>query len=483
MRARDRSIILALFVASVIAFQVSTIRPGHDWGDDFAMYILHARNLVEGRGYADTGYIYNPRYASLGPQSYPPVFPALLAPVYRVAGLDFRAMKIVEILLFAGTLVVLYAAFRGILAYPVLMALIVVVGLHPWFWDIKDQVVSDIPFLLFTYLALLAISRWHVVGKLSSRQALRAGVTGVLICLAFGTRTIGIVLVLALVAWDLVRRRKPTQFTVIATGVFLAFSVVQGILLRGNAGYVDQLAGLTVRSVLSGTRYYLNVASMMWDNGVADLARKVLFILGAALALWGFARRIRDGITIFEVFFAGYLAAVLLWPSVQGERFLFPILPLFFLYAFIGIDALTASRGRAWNLSARAVFLSAILVTYAGRYATLDYGPIREGIAKAESVELFEYVRTQTPADAVLVFAKPRALALMTGRRAVANHVAADDTEMEAFLGRVHATYLVAGPRVLESPERDYLVGFIGRHPGQFQVAYANPDFTVYRQR
>jgi hypothetical protein len=71
----------ALLILAIAGFQVATIRSGQDWGDDFAMYILHARNIAQGRDYAATGYIYNPDYPSLGPVTYPPVFPLLLSPI------------------------------------------------------------------------------------------------------------------------------------------------------------------------------------------------------------------------------------------------------------------------------------------------------------------------------------------------------------------------------------------------------------------
>jgi hypothetical protein len=63
-------------------FFVLTIRPGHVWGDDFSMYIRQAMNLADGTSYQDTGYLYNPITSGVGPRTYPPVFPLLLAPIY-----------------------------------------------------------------------------------------------------------------------------------------------------------------------------------------------------------------------------------------------------------------------------------------------------------------------------------------------------------------------------------------------------------------
>ena len=65
--SRQFAIVLALILA-VGAFYIATIREGHLWGDDFAMYIHHAKNLASGNAYGDTGYIYNPHYPDIGPR-------------------------------------------------------------------------------------------------------------------------------------------------------------------------------------------------------------------------------------------------------------------------------------------------------------------------------------------------------------------------------------------------------------------------------
>ena len=56
-------------------------------------------------------------------------------------------------------------------------------------------------------------------------------------------------------------------------------------------------------------------------------------------------------------------------------------------------------------------------LAYTGKFTTLDYGAISEGVGRVESQELFQYIREKTQPTDVLVFRKPRALALFTGRR------------------------------------------------------------------
>ena len=82
---RHRTVAPALICVLLAGvFYMLTIRDGHDWGDDFSMYIRHAENIAQGLPYAQSGYIYNPYNPSIGPRMYPPGFPLLLAPVARL---------------------------------------------------------------------------------------------------------------------------------------------------------------------------------------------------------------------------------------------------------------------------------------------------------------------------------------------------------------------------------------------------------------
>ncbi len=64
---RNRILATLALVLAITLTHLLTLRPGHEWGDDFSLYVAHACNLVAGRPYADTGYIYNPYFPSLSP--------------------------------------------------------------------------------------------------------------------------------------------------------------------------------------------------------------------------------------------------------------------------------------------------------------------------------------------------------------------------------------------------------------------------------
>ena len=149
-------------VVLVGVFQVATIRTGHVWGDDFSAYISHARNLVTGVEYGNTGYVRSPN--SEVPKMYPPGFPLLLAPVYQAYGLSLTPMKAEGIGFFCVALFLFYLLVRKVGDEWPALAAVAVIGVSPYFWDFKDTIGSDLPFLMFTYAALLVAqqaNRWR----------------------------------------------------------------------------------------------------------------------------------------------------------------------------------------------------------------------------------------------------------------------------------------------------------------------------------
>src|ERR1700730_12353882 len=158
------ALVVILLLLAVGIFYVSTFRDGHLWGDDFALYIHHAKNLADGRPYGETGYIYNPHKPDLGPPEYPPMFPLVLAVIYKMMGLNLSAMKVVETVLFLAALFFVSLSFASYLPLKYLAGSVLVLASNPYFWDFKDGIQSDMLFLLVTYAGLWAFAALHEKG-------------------------------------------------------------------------------------------------------------------------------------------------------------------------------------------------------------------------------------------------------------------------------------------------------------------------------
>lgn len=473
-----------LLIVLIGVFLCATIRRGQYWGDDFSMYIHHAKNLATGVAYDQTGYIINPQFATVGPHTYPPVFPLLLAPVYKIWGFNLEAMKWVGIIACLLALLLIYACFQRELPSVQMAALLGLLGFNWMVWVLKDTVISDLPFFCFFYLSLYLVKtgygRVARLGRAAAQENLWAALIGLAVFLAYGTRSIGLVLLPCLVAYDLLRQRRIQVLTLKVFAVTLPLMLLQNLLIHKDSGYGAQMA-ITPANVLNNVRTYLSEFSVILTGDVPGLLRLGLLGVVSLLAVRGWWRSVRNEITWFELIPFLYLTPILLISLEIQPRYLLPMLPLYLYYALRGLEF-------DWTSPARLKLATAALLLvlgggYARWYRQADFSPLNEGISKAETQQLASFLRAQTAPEDVFLFIKPRLLALLTERSAAAWHTPTDEANLWEFLQSIHATHVVSGPADLDPARQAYLQQFILHHQDRLQELYANADYKVYRIR
>lgn len=508
-----------LLIAAIAVIYLLTIRHGHDWSGDFALHIAHAKNLLTGVPYSQTGYIYNPNYPSLSPPSYPPVFSLLLAPVYAIFGLNLDALKTVVITSFIIFLAVYYWYGRYHLDQPASRyGVVVVIASNLWFWENKDLILSYFPFLMFTFIALVLMDRLYRK-EIDPRRRLGLAVTlGLCIYLAYGTRSVGIVLAATLVLTDLVhhRFRKIGLAAAVALGTFLICYAAQNALLDTDKSYLASMgrmlssprggsAGSTSAAgsvtylesiygnVVQNSSRYAYVLWKYWDNGVTKIGQGVLFLLTGILALIGFYAQVRKRIGAGDIFLVLYVGLLLVVPFYVDQYFL-PVIPLYLLYVFRGAEVVGSTRPFQPQIFVLGL-LTLILVSFVGTYSPQTFADFSEGVEKRESVELFDFLRQQTPADSVIVFRRPRVAALYTGRRSLVYHKTERPDQLWGFFREVGATHLVVAKDdrifqhvggatvVAAQPQQSFMLPWVEHYRHRFTKVFENGDFVVYQWR
>jgi 4-amino-4-deoxy-L-arabinose transferase-like glycosyltransferase len=119
---------------------------------------------------------------------YPPVFPLLLTPVVRFFGVNLIPMKFEQVIFFVLALAVICLYWQRVLGREYTLALAAILGFSPHFWAAKDNVLSDLPFLLSFYIAAILVQRAPRDGPAQWRWAI---LIGIVLDLAIGTRTVG----------------------------------------------------------------------------------------------------------------------------------------------------------------------------------------------------------------------------------------------------------------------------------------------------
>ncbi|MBX7168695.1 MAG: hypothetical protein K1X74_20330 [Pirellulales bacterium] len=485
---REWALVLIL-LAAIAAIRALELRPGHEWGCDFAMYIMHAENLVEGVPYAETGYIYNPSYGSLGPKTYPPGTAMFLAPLYAAFGLNLWAFKLEMMACLLGSLALIYLNFRRIVGPWPAAAIVATFGLNHYMYDWVNSVGSDLPFILLVYAWFLAVAWAYRVPRGAPPHVGLLALSGLLAAAAYSTRSLGLVLVPMLLVYDFGRNGwKPGWRSLVALAIFCCLALLQTLFLHSDNAYISFFQfkpDVIVYHLFEYTKRFI----VFWNNGYVPALTILVFLIMLPAALVGFLARLVRGPTVYELVPMCYMLLVIVFPFYQGARYIVPLLPLYLLYIVVGWQILLESLPETFRRRVVAVLVLFVAGSYAARLTTLDLGPMREGIGKPETVALFDEVRGHTPADAVVVFLKPRAMALFTGRKSTVWNFAEHDQQLWDYWKSIHATHVVVAERdepflLLEDPKLIALTReFVARQPERFERQFGNGDFTLYRIR
>lgn len=477
---------ILLVIIGLVYF--GTLYPDQNWGGDFAQYIHQAINITRGVDMADTGYIYSRYTPALGPRAYPPGFPLLLAPTYAIFGLDMRAFQVQIILIQLVALGVIYLLYRREVAPPTALILLLMVGLSPYLISFKREIRSDVPFMLVS----LAFVLW--VEHVYTRQRFDRWAILIAALLAFACylmRTIGFVVLGALFMSDLIRRRRPTRFTLWTVACTVVLVVVSRLLLGGGEeSYFDQLTSYSSLIIFENVEHYL-VHSIrgFWAGPslvVGKFIMPILWLAAIPLIIYGFVRRGWHSSLFMELFFLFYLGIVLAWPSVQELRFLYPILPLFLLYAGIGFEGVVAQIGQRISppiVRALAIVLAVGIVgIYAVRTSKViaSEGPVADGPYTPAATALFQFVHEETNPEANFVFYKPRVLSLYTQRNASTFPPAQPMPVAIAYLEEVRANYVIIKKDDTEETNMAS-AALVETCTHSFEQVYDNEVFRVYR--
>lgn len=329
----------------------SVFNPAPHTGGDNAGYIALAHGLLTGGTYSD---VFDPE--RLPHTKYPPVFPGLLAILIALGARTWVALKTTAAVstVAAVGFTFLWAGRKtddlGAFAVSLVFALAVgVVYYSQW-------VLSDPLFVALTMGSLYALTRSEsAAGNGPQGIWLALGVIGV--GLAYFTRSAGLPLVIAVLAWLSLRRRwRALAAAATLLGIPMAAWALRG-RGEGVAQYASEFwmvnpydpslgtvdaAGLIGRfgaNVLSyGTRFL--PLGVVGDIGPLLPLAGVLLSVAAALGWW---RHLRDDPGPAELVLPLYAGLVFLWPPVwSGDRFVLPVLPLILVYGLASWRSLGA---------------------------------------------------------------------------------------------------------------------------------------------
>ena len=235
MSKRKVAVLLSLILLASTLLGSSVLTRGHFWGDDFAAYIMQAKSILAGNMkefVAANTFTVTQSSHQIGPAAYPWGFPLMLAPVYSLIGLSPLALKLPGLLTYLAFLLVFF--FLTIRRFTLTESLLAasLFAFNPELLRFLDNIISDIPFMFFSTLAIL-LADVYANEIQDKRRLMLAALTGIAIFAAFFIRTQGLILLGSVILFQSIRffgqREQRSQIFRDLLLIIIAFGVLWGI--------------------------------------------------------------------------------------------------------------------------------------------------------------------------------------------------------------------------------------------------------------
>ncbi len=463
---------------------------GQTWGDDFAEYIAQAQVLATGQD--------NPARPQVGYQYGTAL---ILLPFYKTWGLNLLALKAPMVICFAAFISSIAFFYRKRMQPRNAAAATFLLAVSPALVTYLNNVLSDIPFLLFSSLAVMCFYGVYDRKGGSVRQCLSAAAAGFCVMYAYSCRFQGLILLMAFActeamlllrktcgksrliqAWtDPLSGSRASAHLCLYASFALCFALSRLLLPaspgRSDLGFFDSfsLKGLACNAA----SYPFFFSEFFACHGLCPMAIRIAaYLVALPLIVLGVMRKGREE-AVSVIYSLGLLAVYVIWPGPRDFRFLFPILPFMLLFAAYGYEGLADTGLRRCY---KAFFLLVIGV-FSCTMLYLGVENLRRGRSgdyqafSSQAQEAYGYIRENTGTEERIIFFKPRALYLATGR------VSAEaEEEEDGFISQLE--------------EYDYLLEFSGQPHGfplplkeglpqgiSLEEAFVNAYFTLYRIR
>lgn len=481
-------------VTALVAF--AGLTSNHPWGDDFAGYLLQARAIATGDVGAELRLnqsllAASDRGTGGGPVAYPWGFPMLLW-LGGLLGAGLAGLKLIGVLALGVTAAFTFLLARIFLSRPLALGAAALVVLQPHLLNATDQLLSDVPFLAVSTAALFVMVRTHAA-VLAGRSAARPAVlAAALTVFAYTIRANGVFLSASLAAalGLALLLRAGSRRPAIITGLVYAFAAA-ALLMPYLALLPDFSAAparmLTAEGPLMLTRMS-KMASMAAELVPFNVARGPLLAAAAMVVVivavvWGAWRR--WPLSVVPTVYASLTVMLLLtFPFNQGIRYLFPLLPAVCVLGLTGLReaAVALSRHapapftlRAGQVVGMLIALTMLVVAALDLRASPPYaatGPFSPAMR-----EVTTYLAGSVPESATVAFFKPRAMRLLSGRRAISVVRAESMDRAQWYVRNMNATDGRGEPGRWQLPDSVYTDTAILR------PVFENSQFTVYRRQ
>ncbi|RYD55069.1 MAG: hypothetical protein EOP56_17000 [Sphingobacteriales bacterium] len=485
---------LVVAVLCIPLFSIN-IQSLHNWGDDFAQYIKQAQNIIEGKAYYESKYVFNPHELDYAPPQYPPGFSLLLAPFVKIWGVSFTHLEQAITICLVCLALVLCSYYRKFTNPVTAVCLALICVYAKSVLDIKNEVLSDIPCWLFVML-------YFNLRKSDTFSTTRIAVIVLVALVAVFIRTQALTIIAAeggylffILLKKIISQRKLALRDIygsvgfkVSLAVLVAFVLLSQTVLRAPSSTLEFYKHLitshnsTWWDAIGGNTYYFHILiegmfhyypdDTFWT--VVYYFVKHIIIACVFIGLLMTAKR-RFEVTHVYVIITCVLVVVL--SQRQGIRLVLYLMPFFILYVHRAMHAIFPPLFSIKPVRLAVVFT--LIYFLFGKFDITERFNKMPGdyMPASQDSMAFNYIRQHVSDKDIIIFLKPRVLSLYTDKRAavLAYRVPADTNK--AFIKGLGGTpYLLLNDALQDDTYKNYL----NTHHALDTTVIA-PGYTLYK--
>lgn len=458
------------------------LKSSHDWGDDFAQYLIEAQNINNNLPVNTTGFIENPNYI-LGPNCYPPGLPLIIAATTS----DILGLNILMSLFLLLTGYLTFLLLNKWFHFPPALVLSLIVVYNPLCLNFKNEILSDLPFSFFTML-------FFVVYLSDNKKIWVLVFSGLILALAVNTRYVGWVLFFALIGEiafkTLVRYFKNHKkdfaylkqqawivfsFFIFHLIIYFAFPVT--IKYYDNPKVISLFERISINANYNYAvlKYFFSCFEEGFLNYVVSYGIVFTSLIGMILFIFKPDSRKPE---ILILFFFGYVASVLIHQySDTGFRLLLPVIPVILFFAAYALFVILVIIPYKQYI----VFSLGLLVLFCYKQNAVKILKSTneiDGPYSQEATEVFDYIKNKTPLNSSILFAKPRALTYFTGRKTCVNTEGSNVGNIKNEVTTFNPEYFLISEEITDDSTKT----FISKNSSGFQLAFENQKFKLLKR-
>lgn len=451
MRTKRRDMLtVAALIILVLFLGAGLLNRGHEWGDDFAAYMMQARAIANGT-MEEQGYINRVIHASrmdFSNEGIPDTvtyvwgYPLVLSVLYKAVGFNFGngipiLYKLPNLIAYALFIAAAFLFYRRRFPYVLSLFLSLLMALNTEMVKETNVLMTDIPCLALSMISLLLMESFLECNG-EKRKIILGAALGTVLWYNYEVRLNGVTVILIVLmghAIHLMRTWFETRkkwVHAVPYAVFLVLLMISMWMLPVATSNSAHIASGPRAQMIYNIGFYKGMIDN-WFYGmiptIFPFRREILWSIYVLIAIGIICSGIYRNLHLTTLLI-GTFGVLLLLPYVQSLRYAFNALPLLLLFAGYGLKKvcgmLNGKIKKTARMAVRCAGYAVMMFVVCGLFSNM-LGQIavnqelggksyRFGAYSDDALDIYAYIRENTAEEAKIACCKPRALMLNTDR-------------------------------------------------------------------